>query len=246
MEQFNQLPTEIQTHVLKEYPNFRQINKQQYKEKYLFDTLYCNLPVSKKEFLNYLKSGVKNFVIYHFQDLITDIYSFSFYNNTYELLQYSMFIDNEDVDEFIIGNDKTVEISYEGWDDLVDHVLALDDIYYDVKTVNYIVSKRGCHINNYAMNYCIKYMDDILALKVGDGGDIGHMYNKLFKLLYLTTSYDVIKGLNHTFFSDSIELQFTGMGDVFNMDQANYDQTLEHIKHNTEEYYESIMQWFTV
>lgn len=244
MEQFDQLPTEIQTHVLKEYPNFRQINTQQYKEKYLFDTLYCNLSVSKKEFLNYLKSGVKNFVIYHIQDVITDIYSFSYYNNTYELLQYSMFIDNDDIDEFVIGNDKVVDQSYDGWDDLVENVLELDNIYYDVKTVNYIVSKRGCQIPDYAMNYCIKYMDDILASLVGEGGDIGHMYNKLFKLLYLTTSYDVIKGLNHTFFSDSIELPFNGFGDV--MDQANYDQTLEHIKHNIKEYYDAIMQWFII
>ena len=65
MEKFNQLPNEIQTHVLKEYPNFRRINKQQYKEKYLFDTLYCDLDISKKEFLTYLKNHSSHQALVH-------------------------------------------------------------------------------------------------------------------------------------------------------------------------------------
>lgn len=241
MEQFSQLPIEIQTQVLKEYPNFRRINKEQYKEKYLFDEIYCNLDISVNEFKKYLNTDVESFIIYTIKDEICDIYSCNKIYNQYELFQYTFFIDYEDIDEYIINNDKAVIQSYEGWDDIIGHVLTLDNIYYDIKTVKNIVSQRNCNIQNYTFDYCFNYIKNIMLLPTGDGGDIGHLYNKLFKLLYLTTSYDVITTNNHDFFSDSIDLTFNSEGST--NDQDNYDQTLKHIKYNTKLYLASINKW---
>ena len=83
-----------------------------------------------------------------------------------------------------------------------------------------------------------------MLLPTGYGEDIGKLYNRLFKLLYLTTTDDVITGSNHTFFSDSIDLTFNSQGST--NQQFKYDQTLKHIKYNTKLYLASIHEWLSI
>jgi hypothetical protein len=247
MEKFNQLPNEIQTHVLKEYPNFRRINKQQYTEKYLFDTLYCDLDISKKEFLTYIKNeDVTEFIIYHYEDILATVYYFNFNGYNYELLKYMLFINNEDVDEYNIQDEKDIRQAFDGWDDLVEEVLLLDNLYYDIKTVNYIVAQRGCKLQHYVKNYCIKYINNILESNVGKYADIGDMYNKIVKQLYLASSSNVIKGYNQTFFEDMLDLKFISDGDVYDEDAENYDYIINLIEYNTKLYYDDIITWLNM
>lgn len=151
----------------------------------------------------------------------------------------------DDIDEYIIGNDKAIIQSDEGWEDILGYLLINENIiYYDIKTVNYIVSQRNCNIPNHTLDYCMNYITNIMSLKIGDGGDIGHLYNKLFKLLYLNTSYDVITMRNHAFYNDDIDLTFNSEGST--QDQDNYDDILQHIISNITDYYNSIIEWLNL
>jgi hypothetical protein len=233
-EQFNQLPFDARVELMKHKPYFRRLNKSYYTQgKLAFEEKYCNIDISMKEIINYIRSDdVEEFAIFYINDEIitTDYYIKE--NGRHIVSRREMYYDNVDLGEY-----KLISDDVEFLDDII-NILSENNVYMDVKSVNHIIAKRGC---KNAKEYTIKYIDNMMMKK--GSGDMNNLFMHYVKVFYLTTSYDVIVGDYMNDIYDLSYIDFNEMGNVFVDDEDKYEQELENSDKLITSYYDKIMKW---
>ena len=210
------LPLDTQLEILKYYPKFRTLSSQYNKEINLFYDMHCNDPISKNEYMNYVKSA-KIFIIcdenhcFVFKKKGKDMYS---------VYGVSIEIENIDIDEYTVSS-KIDSIKYVDLDYI--YYLIQSDIKFDFMSIATILKYRSCEIirPGYTKNYLkIKNKDYDLTSIYG-------VYDQLSNLLYLIMNKNLIEG----------------NGVVPEFPHLIYDSNDELVSGNLEEY-EDIIQFF--
>lgn len=161
IELFNRFPKDIQLYILKENPNFMLVNKYSAQEgRHLFEEKYCNNPISKHEFINYIHSDMKpDFTIYAINNDIYEIWHFKYNGRHYELdkvlainrmtdiLTQYVFIGDGD---YLINSISNLYKTYKY-------------IHYDIMSVNNIIKRRQCHMDNFNFYYSMDYVNNMLT-----------------------------------------------------------------------------------
>lgn len=246
MHPFNYLPKEIQHKIYKDVPISRRINNQNFKEfEQSFYENHCTLPINRKEFEKYINTYmVDSVILYGIQNNRSDVYYIYTYTNDlndetiYNIIHYSLIKkeglieQQEDIDN--INLDKVIQLIYKKYEHL----------YFDVKTVYNIAGLRSCQgISNYAVNYTLKYIDNLMNLDL-DGNELDYLYLRTVIILYLGTSFNIINDNNNMsfWFSNApISVKF----DYYNIpvNEVEYNNALELIDDDITTHYAEILTW---
>ncbi len=197
---FNLLPRETQYEIYKRYPQFRTLSSQHYKEEQLYYNQYCDLPISKNEFINYIKTS-SNFVLYvvgenDYHETYT-VYHFSKTFGRYLIDIIKIYVDQVDEGEYIIkkhDRHKIVSANINTKNNIFEFIDELGDFNYDIVTMVNILSKRDCETikPGYAKNYAKKYLniqDENIETLEG-------LYQHLKTTLYLLSNNNMLNDQN--------------------------------------------------
>lgn len=254
-EEFNSLPKELQIRLLNTSPLFPRINKNIYESgEQSFRDTYCNLPISTNEFRKYVaRKDVDSFATFVVNDLIVDVNIFYKIEDYYDVRQYSLLQDNIDVGEYSLIHDGGMQRIYDV-EDILEEILNEEHIYYDVKSVNQIIAKRGYDITNNndvivrkgcnnSKDYTLNYVKNIV-FNLNDGVDIGLLFFQYVKLMYLAISDDIVKDVNSKFYGqDAEDLIFDDMGQITEDFEEEYDILVGKNTDLIKKYYNNFITW---
>lgn len=188
---FNTLPKEMKDEILKYNPSSRQISTDYGHNpvfKQLYNQHYCDLPISKKEFLNYINTHhPENFILY-LED--RDRYGFPRFS-IYELEKKDYDYYRQDLTVFNIipiDNEYTFDIQY--YDENI--TLSTYDFkfnFIDLQTMMDIYQQRGCPYKE----SLIKELDSDYRT----GNDMLDAFNTLKNILYIHQEWIMTFGDNH-------------------------------------------------
>ena len=195
LKEFNELPLEMQSNILRFNPNMRKINKIFYEDtkQYYYDT-YCQLPISQNEFMKYINKHLPDqFAIFSFQEENFKVLVFENKGEDfYYLREFTLKVDEIDIDEYFIRHDfdeyhvmklnnliKSFQYLYDNW-----------IIYYDVQLTFNIVLERACSQINpqYEVEYTRTNFINNVQNIVFDN-NLFSLFNMLSKLMYMYFSY---------------------------------------------------------
>src|SRR6187431_1242904 len=131
MQSFNQLPFETRLEILKYYPQYRSLSLPYYKEKQLFYKLYCDDPITPKEFLKYIEDYQPDeFTIYGSKDGTYCRIIFYHIFDHYNVGIYDLSVIEYDMYEFSIKIDYNIIKDFN-----LDDIFTYTDIQYDITTL---------------------------------------------------------------------------------------------------------------
>src|SRR5438445_13008697 len=140
--EFNQLPIEMSSNILKYNPYMQQLNKTyQQSTKHLFYEQYCDTPISQKEFVNY----VNIFKPKQFSMFVLD-----------ENFKILLFTYNEELDKYIVDYYLfTIDLS-----DVEEYKMTYEYTYYHYNSFNHYI-KLFSHNYKHQVFYDIQLSIDI-------------------------------------------------------------------------------------
>lgn len=227
LKEFNKLPLEIQSDVLQYNPYMRSLNKtfNESTKQYYYNN-YCQLPISKKEFIKYVNLyHPSQFALFFNEDEDYKILVFTLSRNDfYELDTFTITIDPIDIDEYKIIY-KYGQYYIQQFNNIIstfNHYFA-HDIYYDLNLTKNIISERRCDQLNdhYISNYITNELNKHIYIKKYES-DYKHIMNLLTNIVYMTMN------LEFGFHPNTIEIIFDSMGNA--IDGDDFDTTVDLLK----------------
>lgn len=190
---FNELPLDVQANILKYNPSMRSLNKTFHHYDYLFYEQQCTLPISRREFLNYInQSQPSQFNLYYKTNFSFVVYQFYKHLNGYIVDYYSFYLYTDYIKYRFTFKSGSI-------DQLLNLVSFNEHLYFDVLTIATIFQWRSCQ----------PYIQDYIKLQFNDfnKSPIQNLYASLFNLiknnLYLLSQYDLYN--NTQLFGDFME-----------------------------------------
>ncbi len=184
----NNLPLDTQLEILKYYPKFRTLSSQYNKEIKLFYDMHCDDPISKKEYIDYVKSA-KKFIIFIENQESYHCFVFKKEKNMYSVYSVYIEITNIDVDEYTISSNvnkySLVDLDY------IIHLIDSNGIF-DLISMADILKSRSCEMIK--PGYTKKYLK--IKYKNYDLTSITGLYQQVRDLLYLIMNKNLIEGNN--------------------------------------------------
>jgi hypothetical protein len=254
---FTSLPKEVQIEIFKNLPNFRRVDTYNYKHgKTAFENMYCQLDISKQEFLNYIENDDPDEAIIFARNTENELHIFLFRSQYFEASSVShfiLYINNVDIGEYIIDtsllvgklDNNAAVVSYINEFIFNDH--SYISHYYDIKSVNSIVAKRHCETKNYTKKYTLDYVYNLVKYKKG-GGELTYLVRQVENLVYISLSMDVINNnviTYNNFYGANLEEEvFDTEGNAY--DEELYKTRLEHVAYNYNLYYKDFITWLTL
>lgn len=230
-KEFNKLPLEMRSNILKYNPYMQRLNKplRESTKRYFYEQ-YCDYPISKKEFVNYVNVfKPEQFAIF----VKSDNYKVLLFNydeerDQYEVDYYLLSVQASDVEEFIISYDYT-QYQNDSFDNLM-RTFAHNykyEISYDVQLSINILKERSCDIVDpyYPYNYMKRqFIKEVSVHR--HGSDLDQTYELITTLWYMIVSYNI---WNRSNVEEELETIF------FNLDNVIFD-SLGHLldEDNTE------------
>lgn len=224
MESFDLLPFETKLEILRNLPNFRRLNKDYHeKGKNIFIEDYCNLDITNKEFINYIKNFNPNYFCI-FINKKTKFLGYVF--NTweefggeqlYDVKEYILEIDNVDINEYVINSD-VLEFRSRNLSKVITLIEKIIDnnnkIYYDMKSVYHMILARQCNNAIIYTNQYIKYIFNDNHMT----SDLHRLFHLIKKIWYMSFSENIL--LNNI-----IEYEYLYGNDVNNIIFDSYGET---------------------
>jgi hypothetical protein len=246
---FNQLPLEIQSHIIGYNPHMQQLNKtyRQTTRNYFYDK-FCNSPISQNEFFHYVKLFKPvQFALFvdkgeHFRILL-----FNQYNHFYQLTIYHLYITEIDVGEYKINYDYT-QLHMDTFTNLIQTISHhfKHDMMYDVQLSLDILDERvQCTDINPRYSYVYMQHNFMQNVKETAGGDLSFIFNLIKKLWYMIMSYKIMNEENtenvidELYFIQLDEMIFNEMGQLVNNDD------IKELEEEYKNYYDIIMTHLT-
>jgi hypothetical protein len=225
MESFDLLPFETKLEILRNLPNFRRLNKDYYeKGKNIFIEDYCNLEITNKEFINYIKKYEPDyFCLFINKNTKFICYVFDTWGESgeqlYNVQEYILEIDNIDINEYVINSD-VLELRSRNMSKVITLIEKIIDnnnnnkIYYDIKSVYHIILDRQCNNAIIYANQYIKYIFNDNCMT----SDLYRLFHLIKKIWYMSFSENIL--LNNI-----IEYEYLYGNDVNNIIFDSYGET---------------------
>lgn len=238
----NQLPTELQKEIFKNYPAFIQISKNYNKKEYtdLFYDTYC-INITKQEFINYIKNYSPSiFVIYQYFTNMLFLHYFIKNDQRYKLNIVSIKKENNEI--IINLFQPTTILKNTAVIPTINKILNNNNtkFEFDFKTIYNIYNlKTNCKkINsNFINNVMLKNINN--HYKDFDIYNIDTVYNALIQLIYLMDipEFDEFEYLINKMIS------FDNNGIPTNIKKLN--DFIKFYKKNIKYYYDALINHFT-
>lgn len=203
---FNQLPFDLQSNILKYSPYMKSLNKT-YNQNTVANLLYyqeqCHLPISKKEFINYIEQyNPKYFAVFESSE---QVFTISVFHATTHPLYY-----NRDYYEYV----KKSNVIYYNFNFSSESIhiyykyINNSQSYYDLNLTLNILKERPClHYNpNYIYNY-INNQFNTLVYPIVFNQHINHVFIMLKQIIYMMMSYQIYHhryNINFDYYLDEV------------------------------------------
>jgi hypothetical protein len=239
LKEFDLLPLEMRTNILRYNPYMRRMNKTFYETtKQFYYEEYCDLPISQNEFINY----VNHYEPEHFKMIVDKgdtykVFTFnSFGDHKYDVEILTLSINNTDVEEYkIITDFNAFNV------DLFKNLMFLFrhnfkwHVYYDLKLTQDIVNTRSCAVinPNYGLEYTQKNFENNMKYNIV-GGDLNTMFSLITKIYYMKLNNENLEFgfLDFGFLDIDLNTTYDEMGNAIDYDME------EELKKIIEEYNE--------
>jgi hypothetical protein len=233
----NQLPLEIQSHIIGYNPYMQRLNKTygQTTKGYFYEK-FCDSFISQNEFVHYVKLFKPvQFALFVEKDDQYRILLFNNYNHLYQLTIYHFYIDNVDVEEYNINYDYT-QLNMDTIANLFNYINHhfKYNVMYDVQLSLDILDERSqcTNVNSrYSYIYMLNQFTKNKTIK--HGSDINTLFDLIKKILYMIVSYkimndedidDVIVGLDFSnIIFDALGQAIDDIDDVMNDFETMYN-----------------------
>lgn len=196
LKEFNELPLEMQSHIISYNPYMQRLSKTYYQstKSYYYDR-YCHLPINKNEFINYVNQyQPQHFAVFVDKGHLFKVFLFQFIDqHQYSVDFLTLSIDLVDVEEYRIMTDYgSFQI------DTFTNLIATmghnfkHHVYYDLSLTINILNKRPCIKINplYGLEQTKTFFLGVLNKKL-NGSDVDTLFSLLTKLNYLIVSYEM-------------------------------------------------------
>lgn len=224
-EQFNELPIEMQSNILRFNPHMRSINKTFYHttKQYYYDE-YCQLPISKHEFINYINEyEPEQFAMFVDKgDTYKMLLFTSFGDMSYQMMIMTFSENNVDIDEYKIIFDYS-HFNIHQFKDLlftIEHNFKYP-YYFDVQLTKNIVKQRSCYNINqqYADDYINNYLQKFIHVNEY-ASDMDNIFDLIKKSFYLNESNEIYNkyGVILHYRNAILDIIYNHMGDSIDDD----------------------------
>lgn len=194
---FQDLPDEIKTQVIRNEVRASRINQRANKN-YNFE-LFCELPISEKEFA---RNPISGFIFVTSPGSITqDFHIFKYSHGDYNYLK-SIIVSESDYKEFDIRVTSELEPEYKD--------LKIDDIWYDLNITKELYKlRKQCKNADFFAGQQLKRIYSLAA-----NSNLEEIMDYLKKMFYLTYNYR-LKHKEIVDFVDNLNLGFDYQGQAF-------------------------------
>lgn len=217
--------------MLKQYPQYRTLSPQYYNEKQTFYNAYCNEPISKKEFISYVKKNLPQFIVLFgtknvdiHQEYVIFWFKKSDYNLTYWIDRTDIIVDGDD-EQFVYMDHSFMHGSYNDSSIyiIIDQLHKEYDITYDLVTMQNILSYRPCEMikPGYTINYLKNHFQ---VIDYTDISTLEGLYDNITNLLYLRANANQIIYTTDNIYLHSFNyfnLNYDKNGNLINKDNEN-------------------------
>lgn len=183
---FDKLPWEIKLEIVKYCPKFKTLSTQYNKEKQLYYDMYGQVPISKKEMLDYINTKPEKFMLFMGYDEGQNKACILNKGIQYIVDFVNIEIEEFDTNEYQVIVERQKHKKIDDFEFYIQYIFKLYDIKMDLVSQKEIYDLRGFHTN-----YSHDRIQKQLVLIPSDISTLDGMYQSLTNLLFMKMNVDM-------------------------------------------------------